>query len=226
MREKIFHRAEAAFGEHLAAVLQATTRATDLVRQILTFSRMTRQEARPVQVSLIKSIAAQTAVDDSFLHKPYEETAQWDFGVEVITRLGYDWSHGRQDKAVHPFTQSLGIDDVRITTRIEPQRVTSGLFGTIHEAGHALLGMITPGADRVRKVSIVPRGQALGATFQSPDAERYGYSSAYLRGRITGALGGRAAEEPDSQRIVFYMINIFLYPVFIVRVEHHSHGPV
>jgi cell division protease FtsH len=64
-----------------------------------------------------------------------------------------------------------------------------------HEAGHALLGMITPGADRVRKVSIVPRGQALGATFQSPDAERYGYSSAYLRGRITGALGGRAAEE-------------------------------
>ena len=64
-----------------------------------------------------------------------------------------------------------------------------------HEAGHALLGMLTPGADPVRKISIIPRGQALGVTFQSPDTDRYGYSRAYLRGRIIGALGGRAAEE-------------------------------
>jgi cell division protease FtsH len=64
-----------------------------------------------------------------------------------------------------------------------------------HEAGHAVLGMVEPGADPVRKVSIVPRGRALGVTFQSPDIERYGYDMAYLRGRITGALGGRAAEE-------------------------------
>lgn len=64
-----------------------------------------------------------------------------------------------------------------------------------HESGHALLGMITPGADPIRKVSIIPRGKTLGATLQSPETERYGYSSAYLRGRIVGALGGRAAEE-------------------------------
>ncbi|HTI32924.1 MAG TPA: cell division protein FtsH, partial [Miltoncostaea sp.] len=43
--------------------------------------------------------------------------------------------------------------------------------------------------------SIVPRGRALGVTFQAPDADRYGYGAEYLRGRITGALGGRAAEE-------------------------------
>jgi cell division protease FtsH len=64
-----------------------------------------------------------------------------------------------------------------------------------HESGHALLGMLQPGADPVRKVSIVPRGRALGVTFQSPEADRYGYENAYLRGRIIGALGGRAAEE-------------------------------
>ncbi|MEX1009291.1 MAG: ATP-dependent zinc metalloprotease FtsH [Acidimicrobiia bacterium] len=64
-----------------------------------------------------------------------------------------------------------------------------------HESGHALLGMLTTGADPVRKVSIIPRGQALGATLQTPEADRYGYSASYLRGRITGALGGRAAEE-------------------------------
>jgi cell division protease FtsH len=64
-----------------------------------------------------------------------------------------------------------------------------------HEGGHAVLGMLQPGADPVRKVSIVPRGRALGVTFQSPQTDRYGYSSEYLRGRIIGALGGRAAEE-------------------------------
>ncbi len=64
-----------------------------------------------------------------------------------------------------------------------------------HESGHALLGMLTPGADPVRKVSIIPRGRALGVTFQAPAVDRYGYSEAYLRGRIIGALGGRAAEE-------------------------------
>ena len=64
-----------------------------------------------------------------------------------------------------------------------------------HESGHALLGMLEPGADPVRKVSIIPRGQALGVTFQSPESDRYGYDAEYLRGRIVGALGGRAAEE-------------------------------
>ena len=64
-----------------------------------------------------------------------------------------------------------------------------------HEAGHALLGMIQPGADPVRKVSIVPRGRALGVTLSTPDADRYGFDREYLRGRIIGALGGMAAEE-------------------------------
>lgn len=64
-----------------------------------------------------------------------------------------------------------------------------------HEGGHALLGMLQPGADPVRKISIIPRGRALGVTFQSPDSDRYAYDREYLRGRIIGALGGRAAEE-------------------------------
>src|SRR4051794_18443068 len=64
-----------------------------------------------------------------------------------------------------------------------------------HESGHALLGMLTPGADPVRRVTIIPRGQALGVTVQTPQMDRYGYSEKYLRGRISGALGGRAAEE-------------------------------
>jgi cell division protease FtsH len=64
-----------------------------------------------------------------------------------------------------------------------------------HEAGHALLGMLHPGADPVRKVSIVPRGRALGVTLSTPQSDRYGYDANYLRGRIIGALGGMAAEQ-------------------------------
>ena len=64
-----------------------------------------------------------------------------------------------------------------------------------HEAGHALLGMLQPGADPVRKVSIIPRGRALGVTLSTPERDRYGYEETYLRGRIIGALGGMAAEQ-------------------------------
>ena len=64
-----------------------------------------------------------------------------------------------------------------------------------HEAGHALVGMLTPGADPVRKVSIIPRGMALGVTLSAPESDRFNYDQAYLRSKILVALGGRVAEE-------------------------------
>jgi cell division protease FtsH len=64
-----------------------------------------------------------------------------------------------------------------------------------HESGHALVGMLTPGADPVRKVSIIPRGMALGVTLSTPDADRVSYSLEELEAKIKVSLGGRAAEE-------------------------------
>jgi cell division protease FtsH len=64
-----------------------------------------------------------------------------------------------------------------------------------HEAGHAIVGMLTEGADPVRKVSIIPRGMALGVTFAAPDADRFNYREPEIRARSNVALGGRAAEE-------------------------------
>jgi cell division protease FtsH len=63
-----------------------------------------------------------------------------------------------------------------------------------HEGGHALIAHLTPGTDPLRKVSIVPRGRALGVAIQSPEEDRYNVSKTYLLGRIDTALGGRAAE--------------------------------
>ena len=64
-----------------------------------------------------------------------------------------------------------------------------------HEGGHAIVGMLTPGADPVRKVSIIPRGLALGVTFSAPDADRFNYLEPEIVAKIKVALGGRVAEE-------------------------------
>ena len=64
-----------------------------------------------------------------------------------------------------------------------------------HEAGHAIVGMLTPGADPVRKISIIPRGLALGITFSAPDADRFNYLEPEVLAKIKVALGGRSAEE-------------------------------
>jgi len=64
-----------------------------------------------------------------------------------------------------------------------------------HEGGHTLCGLLVPGADPVNRVTIIPRGQALGVTYQRPDDDQHSYSEEYLQARIVGAMGGRAAEE-------------------------------
>jgi carboxypeptidase Taq len=104
---------------------------------------------RPRQVALIQAIGRKPSVDDSFLRQPFNGEKQWDFGVEVITRYGYDWKRGRQDKSAHPFTIGLGSGDVRITTRVNPNLPGDMLFSTLHECGHALYDQgIAPELDR------------------------------------------------------------------------------
>jgi carboxypeptidase Taq len=111
-------------------------------------------ELRPRQVELIQEITERgSPVDDAVLHQDFEVSKQWDFGVEVIKALGYDFDRGRQDKAAHPFTVAFGIGDVRITTRFDPKNLGTALFSTIHEGGHALYGQgINPNLDRTNLI--------------------------------------------------------------------------
>ncbi|NIM93632.1 MAG: carboxypeptidase M32 [Anaerolineales bacterium] len=97
------------------------------------------EELRPKQVELVQAIAeSSNSIDDAVLYQSFDETKQWDFGEEVIKAFGYDFDRGRQDKSPHPFTTSFSIDDVRITTRVRPDFLSTALFGTLHEAGHAM----------------------------------------------------------------------------------------
>jgi cell division protease FtsH len=83
----------------------------------------------------------------------------------------------------------LGAERKIILTEEDRRRIA------YHEGGHAIVGMLTPGADPVRKVSIIPRGQALGVTLSTPEDDRFNYSEEELRAKIRVALGGRVAEE-------------------------------
>jgi cell division protease FtsH len=101
---------------------------------------------------------------------------------------------GREHVATRDFTDALerivlGAERKILMTSDDRRRTA------YHEAGHAIVGMITPGADPVRKVSIIPRGQALGVTFSAPDVDRLSYDEQDLLARIRVALGGRVAEE-------------------------------
>jgi cell division protease FtsH len=83
----------------------------------------------------------------------------------------------------------LGTERHLVMTQSDRERIA------YHESGHALLGLLLPGADPVRKVTIIPHGGALGVTIQRPMDDRFNYGEDYLRARIIGALGGRAAEQ-------------------------------
>lgn len=102
----------------------------------------------------------------------------------------------RQQEAVHQRDLTDALEKVQLGTARNVVIPDAERRRTAyHEAGHALLGMLQPGADPVRKVSIIPRGRALGVTLSTPESDRYGYDANYLRGRIIGALGGMAAEQ-------------------------------
>ena len=83
----------------------------------------------------------------------------------------------------------LGTERKVMMTHADKQRTA------YHEGGHAIVGMLTEGADPVRKISIIPRGLALGVTFSAPETDRFNYEKRELLAKIKVALGGRAAEE-------------------------------
>jgi carboxypeptidase Taq len=89
-------------------------------------------------VPMVQAITARPVADDACLHQRFPEAQQLAFGLEVITRFGFDFERGRQDKTHHPFMAKFSLGDVRITTRVKADDLGEALFSTMHEAGHAL----------------------------------------------------------------------------------------
>ncbi len=102
-------------------------------------------------VALLGTIRSRPQVDDSCLHRPCPAERQAAVSAWLMGLLSYDESRGRLDTVAHPFTTTLGVDDVRITTRYLEDFFPSSLFSTVHEAGHALYEQgIAPGPEYAR----------------------------------------------------------------------------
>lgn len=111
-------------------------------------------------VPLVKAIAPKAeAVDDACLHREYDEQKQWDLGVEAARLFGFDFGRGRQDRSAHPFTTGFSRDDVRLTTRVMRNLLTSSLMSTMHEAGH---GMYEQGVNPALARTYLDEGTSLG----------------------------------------------------------------
>ncbi|MDY0372461.1 MAG: carboxypeptidase M32 [Sphaerochaetaceae bacterium] len=92
-------------------------------------------------LDILQQIGEKEHIDDTFLYNSYAQDKQEFFAREVLDAMGFDWERGLTGLATHPYTISLGSDDIRITTRYTEPSVTSPLFSTIHEGGHALYEM-------------------------------------------------------------------------------------
>ncbi len=95
-------------------------------------------DMRPKLGSILEKIMAAPVTDNRFLLRNFDKKKQWDFGVQVIQSLGFDFEAGRQDLSSHPFSTSFNKYDVRITTRIDEHDFSSMIFSCIHETGHGL----------------------------------------------------------------------------------------
>ena len=108
---------------------------------------------------LLRKVKSGSRPPSSFLEKPYLVAKQNEFGKIVQQYMGYDTHRGRLDLSNHPFTTTLGPDDVRVTTRYDENQVLSGLFSNIHEAGH---GLYEQGIERSLRGTILADGTSLG----------------------------------------------------------------
>jgi len=93
---------------------------------------------KPQLIALIKAISKKPKPADKFLHLHYDKQKQWDFGIELLKQMHYDFDAGRQDVSAHPFTTSFSAKDVRVTTRINEKNLSEMVWSCIHEGGHAL----------------------------------------------------------------------------------------
>lgn len=95
-------------------------------------------DVRKQLVDFVKEISEKPQVEDHWMYKHYDRQKQWQYGIDILKQMGYDFEAGRQDISHHPFTISFSPLDVRVTTRITENNFNEMLWGCIHEGGHAL----------------------------------------------------------------------------------------
>jgi carboxypeptidase Taq len=93
---------------------------------------------RPALTTILTLVQQHPQVDNSFLHQAFNKDCQWEYGMDMLKKIGFDFDSGRQDISIHPFTTNFSNADVRVTTRIDENDFSNMTWSCIHEGGHAL----------------------------------------------------------------------------------------
>ena len=96
------------------------------------------ENLKPQLISLLNQIEKKEKIDISITNKKYPNNKQWDFGIEILKEIGFNFNAGRQDISTHPFTINIGEKDIRVTTRIVEDNLNEMIWSCLHEGGHAL----------------------------------------------------------------------------------------
>jgi carboxypeptidase Taq len=115
------------------ALLNQYERGSTVAQLDQVFSRL-----RDPLKTLLTEIARKPQPETGFLHRHYEKNSQWQFGMDILRQMGFDFDAGRQDIAEHPFTTNFSSQDVRLTTRIDENDFGNMTWSCIHEGGHGL----------------------------------------------------------------------------------------
>ena len=104
-------------------------------------------DVRSQLVAFVKKIAEKPQNRDNFMFLKYDKQKQWDFGLDLLKQMGYDFDAGRQDASSHPFTTNFSSQDVRVTTRTNENDLNEMIWSCIHEGGHALYEQGLPASE-------------------------------------------------------------------------------
>jgi carboxypeptidase Taq len=96
------------------------------------------EDLKPYLKELILNINKRNKIDISVTNKFFEKNKQWQFGIDILKQIGFNFNSGRQDISVHPFTINIGEKDIRLTTRIQENDLNEMIWSCLHEGGHAL----------------------------------------------------------------------------------------
>lgn len=165
-------------------------------------------DVRAELVPFVKKIAAQPLHSEEVLQRHYPKDQQWNYSVEVLKQMGFDFNIGRQDISMHPFTINFGATDVRVTTRIDEKNLSDCVTGTIHEGGHALYEQGLPASEYG-----LPASEAVSLGIHESQSRLWennvGRSLAFWKGQFT-ALQKHFPEQlkNNSAQDIFSAVNV------------------
>jgi carboxypeptidase Taq len=183
-------------------------------------------DVRSQLVDFVKQIAAAPQNTDAFMYRHYDKQKQWNFGIDLLRQMGYDFNHGRQDVSSHPFTTNFSSQDVRVTTRIAENNLSEMIWSCIHEGGHALYEQGLPISEYG-----LPSGEYISLGIHESQSRLWennvGRSLAYWKGNITLLKKYFAEELKDITAEDFYKAMNLVKPSLIRtnadEVTYHFH---